>query len=144
MDLTCNGKWVAREYQDAINRMGKATLGAFQSTPLRIVTAESGLTPARALLDHRQAGFTRRLFARPQGGEGPEILEQRDSVLTARLRATASLRRHETVEPQQWSTPRRFAGRIVLEKREEAISTARAIAERTRSGPMGLDSRARG
>ena len=32
---------------------------------LRIVAAESGLTPARALLDHQQAGFTRRLFARP-------------------------------------------------------------------------------
>ena len=99
MDLTCNGKGVAREYQDAINRMGKATLGAFQSTPLGIVTAESGLTPARALLDHRQAGFTRRQFARPQGGEeSKEILGRSDSALTTRLRATAALRRRETVE----------------------------------------------
>ena len=102
-ELTWNvKKGVAREYQDAINCMGRATLGAFQSTPLRILMAESGLTPARALLNHRQAGFTRRLFARPQGGEGPEeILERRNSALTTRLRATAALRRHETVEPQQ-------------------------------------------
>ena len=65
-ELTWNGKkGVAREYQDAINRMGRATpLGAFQSMPLGIIAAESGLTPARGLLDHRQAGFTRRLFAR--------------------------------------------------------------------------------
>ena len=126
-ELTRNGKkGVAREYQDATNRMGRATLGAFQSTPLGIVAAESGLMPARALLDHRQAGFTRRLFARPQGGEGPEeILERRDSALTTRLRATAALNRHETVEPQQWSTQRRFAGRIVMEKKEEAINTAK-------------------
>ena len=126
-ELTWNvRKGVAREYQDAISRMGKATLGAFQLTTLGIVAAESGLTPARALLDHRQASFTRRLFARPQGGEGPEeILERRDSALTTRLQATASLRRHETVEPQQWSTQRRFAGRIAIEKKEEAINTAR-------------------
>ena len=58
-ELTWNGKkGVVREYQDAINRMGRATLGAFQSTPLGIVTVESGLTPARALLNHRQEGFT--------------------------------------------------------------------------------------
>ena len=102
-ELTWNGKrGVAREYQDDINRMGRATVRAFQSTPRGIVAAESGLTPARALLDHRQAGFTQRLFARPQGGEGPEeILERRNSALTTRLRATAALRRHETVEPQQ-------------------------------------------
>ena len=126
-ELTWNGKkGVAREYQDAINRMGTATLGAFQSTPRGIVATESGLTPARALLDHRQAGFTPRLFARPRGGEGPEeILERRNSALTTRLRATAALKRHETVEPPQWSAPRRFAGRIVMERREEAVNMAR-------------------
>ena len=105
-ELTWNGKkGVAREYQDAISRMGRATLGAFQSTPLGIVAAESGLAPAGALLNHRQASFTQRLFARPQGGEGPEeILKRHNSALTTRLRATAALRRHETVEPQHWST----------------------------------------
>ena len=34
------------------------------------------------------------------------------------------MRRHETVEPQHWSTERRFAGRIAIEKKEEAINTA--------------------
>ena len=88
--------------------------------------AESGLTPTGALLDHRQAGFTRRLFARPQGGEGPEeILDRRASALTTRLRATAALRRHETVEPQRWSARRRLTGRIAMESKEEVINTAR-------------------
>ena len=91
-ELTWNSKkGTAGEYQDAINRMGGATVGAFRSTPLGIVTAESGF--ARALLDNRRANFTRRLFARPQGGAGPEeILEHRDSALTTHLLATAALR----------------------------------------------------
>ena len=126
-ELTWNGRRGAtREYQDAISRMGRATLGAFQSTPLGIVTAESGLTPTGALLDHRQAGFTRRLFARPQGEGGPEeILDRRATVHITRLRATATLRRHETAEPQRWSARCRFVGRIVMESKEEAINTAR-------------------
>ena len=46
-ELTWNGKEnVADEYQKAISRMGCATLGAYQSTPLGIVTTESGPTPA--------------------------------------------------------------------------------------------------
>ena len=67
-ELTWNGKkTIEGEYQAAISRMGRTTLGVFPSTPRGIVTAESGLTPARPLLNHRQAGFTRRLYARPQG-----------------------------------------------------------------------------
>lgn len=125
-ELTWNGKkTVEKEYQDAINRIGRATLGAFRSTPLGIVAAESGFTPARALLDHRQASFTRRLYARPKDGDRPEeILERRDSAFATRLRATATLRREETVEIQRWGTGRRFPGRIVMEKREGAIVTA--------------------
>ena len=57
------GKGVEGEYQAAINRMGRATLGAFRSTPLGIVAAESGHTPARPLLDYRQARFAQRLHA---------------------------------------------------------------------------------
>ena len=50
-EFTCNGvKGVKGEYQRAINRMGRATLGVFRSTPLGIVAAESRL---RALLNHR-------------------------------------------------------------------------------------------
>lgn len=60
-----------------------------------------------------------------QGGKGPEeILERRDSTLATRLRATATLRREETVEIQWWGTGSRFPGRIVMEKREGAIVTA--------------------
>ena len=67
--------------------MGRATLGALQSTPVGIVKAESGLTPARALLDHRQALFAQRLQSRPAGGSpGPEvIMERRGAALTDRL-----------------------------------------------------------
>ena len=125
-ELTWNGKrGVEKEYQDAINRMGRATLGAFRSTPLGILAGESGLTPARALLDHRQGSFARRLYAQPRDDKGPgEVLDRRDSALTARIRATARLRRHETVEPQQWGAARRFAECIVIERREAAIITA--------------------
>ena len=137
-ELTWNGKkTVEREYQDAINRMGRATLGAFRSIQLGIVAAESGFTPARALLDHRQASFTRRLHARPKDGDGPEeILERRDSTLATRLRATAALRREETVEIQRWGAGRRFPGRIVTEKREGAIATA---AEHRQGGAIWTD-----
>ena len=76
--------------QRAINRMAKSTLGAFQSAPQGILAAESGLFPARALLDHRQARFAQRLLARPQGGGGPEeILEREGPEITRRLRKMA-------------------------------------------------------
>lgn len=79
--------------------MGRATLGAFQSTPLGIVAPESGLTPARAPLNHRQARFTLPLYARPKDGGGPEeILTRERSALTERLRAVAALRTGETVK----------------------------------------------
>ena len=58
-ELTWNsGKGVNGDYQMAINRMCRATLGVLRSTPIGIIAAESGLTLARALLDHRQARFT--------------------------------------------------------------------------------------
>lgn len=56
------------EYQAARNHMRRATIGAFWSTPLGIVAAESALTPATALLDHRQARLSQCLLARPEGG----------------------------------------------------------------------------
>ena len=104
--------------------MGGATLGGFRSTPLGVLAAESGFTPARALLNHRQASFARRLYARHQGGNGPEIPERRNAALTTRIRASAALHRHETVEAQEWGSGRRFAGRVILEQREAAILTA--------------------
>ena len=45
-ELTWNGKdKVEDEYQLAINRMCRASLGAPQSTPRGIIMAESGFTP---------------------------------------------------------------------------------------------------
>lgn len=70
-ELTWNSrKSMEGEYQAAINRMGRATLGALSPTPLGIVIVESALTPAMVLLDHRQACFAQQLLARPQGGRG--------------------------------------------------------------------------
>ena len=67
LELTWNGsRKVEMETQMALNRMWRASLGVRQTTPLGIVAAESGLTPARALLDHRQARFALRLMARPR------------------------------------------------------------------------------
>ena len=105
--------------------MGRATLGAFSSTSLGIVTAESGLTSARPLLNHRQVSFARRLNARPRDGDGPEeILERDRSALAIRLRAAAALRRTAAVEPQVCGTGRIFPGRIVIESRDGTIIAA--------------------
>ena len=54
-----------REYQRAINRMGRATVGALQSTPLGIVMVGGKLGPAKLLLDYHQAKFVQRLMIRP-------------------------------------------------------------------------------
>ena len=117
------GKEVEKEYQLAINRMGRASLGAFQSTPRGIVAAESGFTPARALLNHRRAGFVQRLYARPRGGQGPEeILSRENAALTTR--AAAAIGRDGTAETQEWSAARRFPGRIIADERAAALQTA--------------------
>ena len=106
------------EYQRAINRMARSTLGALRSTPQGILAAESGLTPARALLDHRQASFAYRLLARPRDGGGPEeILTREGAAVTTRVRTAGGTRRGETVEPQVWSEGKTFLGRVVIQER---------------------------
>ena len=66
---------------------GKRNPRHFQSTPRRIVTAESGLTPARAFLNRRQARFTQRYLAGLRGRQGPaEILTRQGSQPTERPR----------------------------------------------------------
>ena len=123
-ELACSGqKGVEREYQWAINRMGRSTLGAFRSTPQGIVAGESGLTPARALLNRRQARLAQRLCARPRDGGGPEILARERSALATRLRAAAALRRGETAESQAWGTGSQFSGRVIVEERAGALQT---------------------
>ena len=122
-----------RETKIVLNRMGRALLGVRQTTPIGIITAESGLTPARALLDHTQARFTLRLLARPQGGGGQEeILEKRTSALTARIRERAGLKRRETCKTQVWDTLREFQGEVVVDSKEEALRTAQEWTDQER------------
>jgi hypothetical protein len=67
-ELTWNGQdKVEKSYQLAINRMAGATLGVHQTTARGINMAESGFTPARALLDHRRARLAQRLTPGPRG-----------------------------------------------------------------------------
>ena len=62
--------------------MARSTLETFRSTPTSILAGESGHTPARAMLDHRQSRWAQRSLARPQNGGGPEeILERDDGVV---------------------------------------------------------------
>ena len=65
-------KTMEKNIQLLTNQMGRSSLGVRKTTPIGIVTAESALPPARALLDHRQARFALRLLARPQEGGGQE------------------------------------------------------------------------
>ena len=102
--------------------MSRASLGAFQTTPRGIIMAESGFTPTRVLLDHRQARFAQRLYARPRGGQGPEEILERDSI-TSRLRRIAAIYRKRAAEGREWSAARRFPGRII-DEREPALQTA--------------------
>ena len=96
------------------------------SAPRGIIMAESGFTPARALLDHRRARFAQRLYARPQGGQGPEEILERRSTLTSRLKEAARVeRRGGSAEKQEWEGGRRFGGMIVVGKKEEALRTAK-------------------
>ena len=113
------------EYQRSISRMGRPALGAFWSTSLGIVAAESGFTPVRALLNHRQARFAHRLYTRPRDrGDPEEILTRERSALTTRLRAATALRPSVSVEPQQWGVGRRIPGRIIVEERAGAPAAA--------------------
>ena len=127
-ELTWSGqKNIEGEYQRAINRMARSTLGAFRSTPQGILAAESGLTPARALLEYQQARFAHRLLAQPRDGGGPEeILTREGAGITARIREAAGTRRGETVEPQVWSEGRAFPGGVTIQEREQALAVARS------------------
>ena len=108
------------EYLAAINRTGRTTLGASESTLLGIVAAVSRLAPARALLDHRQARFTPRLLARPQGHGGPEeIMSRQGADPTERLRGATHLRLGELGGKVELARSATFPGRIVKEEEEE-------------------------
>ena len=133
-ELTWNGRrGMEGEYQAAINRMGHASLGVFRSTPLGIVTAESALAPARALLDHRQARLALRLLARPEGGDGQEEILGRRSDLAGRIKERAGLGRRERAERQVWGDFRVFPGQVHLTGSEEALGVAKGWNEWART-----------
>jgi ribonuclease HI len=109
-EFTWNGgKRVEREYQLAINQMGRASLGAF-----RFVAAESRFTLGRTLLDHQRARFAQRLHARPRDGQGREG-DPRAGELGPHLTHSGG-RRHRPGS--------RFPGRTVVEARTAALQTA--------------------
>ena len=101
---------------------GGSQPGCLRSTPLRIVAAECKPTPARAPLNSRQARFAQRFLSRPRDQQGSE---RRDAALTTRLRGAATLHPGETTEEQRWGRSRSFPGRVLVEKRESALATAR-------------------
>ena len=99
-----------------------------------IVTAESALPPARALLDHRQASFALRLLSRPVGRGGQEeILEKRDSSLTARIKERCGIRRGETAEVQAWEEFKEMRARVIVEKKEETLKVAKGWTNQQRT-----------
>ena len=101
------------------------------------MTSASGHTPARPLLDYRQARFTHRLLARTQGGESPEEILTRDEGATVRrLRAAAGTRTGETVEPQVWEECRTFPGGFTIDDKGPAKETAQNW---RRTGPIWTD-----
>ena len=97
--------------------MGRATLGAFRLTLLGVVAAESGLAPARALLDRRQARFAR--ASMPDPGVG-----------TSRKK---SLPEREPPSPHGSGQPPPSA----QERPSRPRSGASATASRTRSSSRG-------
>ena len=109
-----------------INRMARAALGAFRSTPLGILAAEwhrPSETLARPPSD--QVCILATWRAQGSGGEGPEgILGREGAPLVARLRAAASLRPGVAVEAQEWGNRRLFPGQAIVEGREDALQTA--------------------
>jgi ribonuclease HI len=132
-ELTWTGRGpMEREYQLAINQMARNTLGCLPSTPLGALIRESNLTPAAPLLDHRQAQFALRLLSRPPDHGGPEeILENRGTQLTERLRANTGLRSTDSAEVNTMPEGMRTKAKIVMLGKEEAEEAAKDWRERT-------------
>ena len=112
---------IEKDYQRIINKMGRATTGTFQSTPLGIVMAESKLASAGPLPDFCQASFMKRLMARPKGNHGPEeILGRRGAELAERLRQSSFLGKKENPEEFKRAEHRRFPGEMAIEPKGES------------------------
>ena len=111
--------------------MGRETLGVFQSTPLGTVVAKSGLAPAQALLDHRQASFAQRLLDRPRGSPlaGPEETMAREGAALADRLRTSTSSGSERGQRSRFRT-QDITGRIVVEETEGDPPDSRKVAQR--------------
>ena len=131
-ELTWDGKRThAQQYQLAINRMARSTLGALPSTPLGALINESALTPAEPLLDYRQARFAQRVLSAPEGSGTEDILQRRGTALTERLRTATHLREGDDVEAGYGEEGKKFQGAVVImegKSPKEAEEMAKAAA----------------
>ena len=129
-----------KDVQVLTNRMGRASLGVRRTTPVGIITAESALPPARALLDHRQASFALRLLSRlVNSGGQEEILVHKDSELTARIKRRCGLKRGETAKLQRWEEFREIRAEVHVERKEEALRIATEWPERNQKDTIWTD-----
>ena len=91
-------------------------------------------------MDYRQASFALRLLARPVESNGQEeILLHRGSELTARVRRRCGLKRGETAEIQRWEEFRELRAEVYVEKKEDALRTAREWAEENQRNTVWTD-----
>lgn len=62
------------ELQKLLNKQARAITGMYQSTPIGPLMSESGLVPARMMLDYRQQKYALRLLTLPDGHLAKDIL----------------------------------------------------------------------
>ena len=109
------------EYKAAISRTGGAALGALQSTHLCIVATKSTLTPARALLDHRQARSDYWPDPRGKGAGDPQAAVRVDGQNQGRGGAEVE----EEVEKQGREHLRALPGDLLVYDEDGALAAAK-------------------
>lgn len=109
------------EYKAAISRTGGAALGALQSTHLCIVATKSTLTPARALLDHRQARSDYWSDPRGKGAGDPQAAVRADGQNQERGGAEAE----EEVKNQGREHLRALPGDLLVYDEGGALAAAK-------------------
>jgi hypothetical protein len=120
-ELSWNGKIPeARDYQLSINRMARGATGMLPFTPLGTLLAESGLTPATALLDHRQSRYAQRLLRQSAETKGARevLLETKGSALSQWLNHMSHLD-GDPVEENLLEIGKTFHGEIMPDTNED-------------------------
>ncbi|KAI5785453.1 hypothetical protein FPQ18DRAFT_309375 [Pyronema domesticum] len=121
-----------KDYQLAITRMPRGTTGAFKSTPLGALLAESGLTPAVPLLDHRQSRYTQRILRQPEETRGAKevLLATQNSALSQQIKKMSHLN-GDRMEKTYLETGKAFMGEIMPHTNEsEAMQFAEEWTDR--------------